>query len=160
MADLSRIVLIALDVDGVLTDGRLVYGADGVSLAFSARDGAAIMRALDAGVEIALVSFRDFPAVRARARDLGIELLALGCDDKGAAVRTLCSHLGIDMDGVLFMGDDTRDLPAISASGVGACPGDAHPSVVSACELVSARAGGNGAVAEIIDRVLEARSRE
>jgi 3-deoxy-D-manno-octulosonate 8-phosphate phosphatase (KDO 8-P phosphatase) len=157
MADLSRISLIALDVDGVLTDGSLIYGPGGVSLAFSAKDGAAIMRALDAGLEIALVSFRDFPAVRARARDLGIELLALGCDDKGAAVRTLASHLGIDRDRVLFVGDDTRDLPAISASGVGACPGDAHPSVVSVCDLVSERSGGRGAVAEIIDRILEER---
>ncbi|MBN1434165.1 HAD hydrolase family protein [Candidatus Fermentibacterales bacterium] len=156
---LSSVRLIALDVDGVMTDGRLTYGPDGVHVSFSARDGAGIMSAIGAGLEIALVSFRDFPAVRRRASDLGIDLLALGCDDKAEAVRRLASHLGLAMGQVLFMGDDDRDIPAIEISGIGACPADAHSRVRERCDIVSSLPGGCGAVREVIDMVLEAGSR-
>lgn len=157
MEGLRSIRLLALDVDGVLTDGRMTYGPSGVQVTFSSRDGGGILRALGEGLRIALVSFRDLPAVRARARDLGIDLLALGCDDKAGAVRRLSEHLGLELDQVLFMGDDLRDLDAMSICGLSACPADAHASVRERAAIVSSSAGGRGAVREVIDMILDAR---
>ncbi len=147
---LARVRLVALDVDGTLTDGGLVYGPDGVHQRFGARDGAAVMELIDAGMPVALVSFRDFPATRRRARDLGIELLCLGAAAKDDALRDLCGLLGIAPDEALFMGDGRLDLPAMLMAGVSACPADAHPEVMEACDIVAEAPGGRGAVAEVI----------
>ncbi len=154
---LEKIRLVCLDVDGTLTDGRLVYGPEGVSQTFSARDGEGIMRLLKAGYRVALVSLRDFPSTRRRAADLGIDLLALGCGRKDEAVGKLCGFLGISPANVLFMGDDSNDIPAMELAGVSACPSDAAPEVKSMCDIVASAAGGMGAVREVALKILEAR---
>ncbi len=87
--NLKDIRLVALDVDGTLTDGRLLYGPEGVSQAFSAKDGQGIMKLLQAGVQVAFVSFRDLPSTRMRASDLGVSLLCLGSSDKALSLKTL-----------------------------------------------------------------------
>jgi 3-deoxy-D-manno-octulosonate 8-phosphate phosphatase (KDO 8-P phosphatase) len=154
---LAKIRLVCLDVDGTLTDGRLLYGPDGVSQSYSARDGEGIMKLLRAGYEVALVSLRDFPATRRRAADLGIRHLALGCTRKDDAVKTLCSFLGISPAETLFMGDDAGDIPALEMAGVAACPSNAAPEVLRVCSLVTLAHGGSGAVREVAERILEAR---
>lgn len=153
--ELSHIKLLALDVDGTLTDGRLLYGPSGVSQAFNAKDGAGIMRLLDSGVEVAFVSFRDFACTRRRASDLGVKLLSLGSVDKAVSLRKLAEHLNIPLSSVLFMGDDRKDIPAMKISGVSACPRDAAPELKEICSLVAGSDGGFGAVREIVEMILE-----
>ncbi|OPL18983.1 MAG: hypothetical protein AVO35_03385 [Candidatus Aegiribacteria sp. MLS_C] len=154
MIDLSGTRLLALDVDGVLTDGGLYYGPDGVVLRFSAEDGAGLVALREMDYSVALVSFRDFPAARRRAADLGIDLLCLGSADKESALRKLCGLLSISCGQALFMGDGLMDLPAIRTAGIGACPCDAHPEVRAVCDIVTSRPGGRGAVREVADMIL------
>jgi 3-deoxy-D-manno-octulosonate 8-phosphate phosphatase (KDO 8-P phosphatase) len=151
--------LLALDVDGVLTDGALLYGPDGVTQRFSSVDGGAIVRLRRTGFPVALVSFRDYPATRRRASDLGIGLLCLGTEDKASALEGLCGHLGITLSGVIFMGDSPMDLPALRLAGISACPVDAHPAVIAECGFVTAAPGGAGAVAELVELLLTALGR-
>jgi|WetSurMetagenome_2_1015567.scaffolds.fasta_scaffold00636_2 3-deoxy-D-manno-octulosonate 8-phosphate phosphatase (KDO 8-P phosphatase) len=146
--------LLAFDVDGVLTDGSLVYTGAGASQRFDARDGAGIIELGRAGFSVALISFRDLPSTRLRARDLGIDLLMLGCTDKAGALSKLCSFLGIGLKDSLYMGDDRMDLPALLAAGISACPADAAPEVAAVCRIVTLKPGGAGAVREIADLAL------
>jgi 3-deoxy-D-manno-octulosonate 8-phosphate phosphatase (KDO 8-P phosphatase) len=157
--DLSKVRLAAFDVDGVLTDGTLLYSGTGVLQGFSARDGAGLMELLRSGVEVALISFRDHPATRRRAMDLGISLLMLGSTDKAASLAGLCAHLGLDTSECSFMGDDLRDVPALELAGVAACPCDAVPGVKAVCGIVTEAPGGRGAARELADMILEGRNR-
>ena len=157
MTDLSRIRLVCLDVDGTLTDGRLVYGPDGVSQVFSARDGEGIMKLIRAGLEVALISLRDFPATRRRAADLGIEHLALGCLKKDEALLKLCAFLEVATEETLYMGDDFNDLPAMRLAGIAACPANAAQEVRELCPVAATLPGGSGAVREVAEMILEAR---
>jgi YrbI family 3-deoxy-D-manno-octulosonate 8-phosphate phosphatase len=152
----KAIKLFAVDVDGTLTDGKIIYGPSGVSQSFSSRDGAGIMRLLESGVEVAFVSFRDFASTRRRASDLGVKLLCLGSLDKAASVKQLAEHLRIPLDSVLFMGDDRKDIPAMQVSGISACPRDAAVEVRDICSVVVDSKGGDGAVREIAELILEA----
>jgi len=152
--ELLNVRLLALDVDGVLTDGTLLYGGSEVLQSFNSADGAGIIELLERGIHVALVSFRDFPATRRRARDLGIELLCLGSTDKEQSMRELCSHLDIEPHECLFMGDDCRDIPALRFAGISACPSNAHPDVKRVCDLITRAGGGKGAVREVADLVL------
>ncbi len=155
MISLEGIKLLALDVDGVLTDGGLYYGPDGVTQKFNSTDGAGIIELRRRGFHVALVSFRDFPATRRRAADLGIELLCLGTDKKAAALENICRSLSIGCESAIFMGDGLLDLPAVRAAGIGACPADAHPAVKAQCDIVTKNSGGNGAVREVVDMLLK-----
>lgn len=156
-AAVAGIRLVALDVDGTLTDGRLIYGPDGVAQTFSAKDGEGIMRLQRAGIRVAFVSYRDFPSTRRRAADLGVELLCLGSVDKARSLEDLCCFLGIHSSSALFMGDDSKDIPALKTAGIAACPANASNEVRSICSIVSSKPGGGGAVREIADIVLEGR---
>jgi len=151
---LKDIRLLALDVDGVLTDGGLHYGPDGVTQRFNSTDGAAIMELRRRNFPVALISFRDFPATRRRAADLGIDILCLGSDRKARALEEVCRLLSIHCSQSLFMGDGPMDIPAIERAGVGACPADAHPEVRARCRIVTEKRGGHGAVGEIADMIL------
>ena len=153
---LASVRLLALDVDGVLTDGGLFYGPEGVIQRFSAEDGGALVRLRAAGLPVALVSYRDFPATRRRAADLGIRLLCLGTDDKTRALARICAYLGIGVEQSAFMGDSPMDLPALRLAGLSACPSDAHPAVRAECDIVTGAPGGRGAAAEVAERLLGA----
>ncbi|NLP05259.1 HAD hydrolase family protein [Candidatus Fermentibacteria bacterium] len=149
--------LLAFDVDGVMTDGTLLYGAGGISQRFGAQDGAGLSELRKAGYRIALVSWRDLPSTRRRAMDLGIDLLALGCRDKASALEKICRHLGTVPGRALFMGDDLMDLPALRIAGYSVCPSNAHEEVRRECRLVTVKPGGAGAVREVADHVLSGR---
>lgn len=152
---LANVRLFAVDVDGTLTDGRLLYGPSGVSQAFNSKDGAGIIRLLKNGVNVAFVSFRDFTSTRRRASDLGVTLLCLGSKDKAASVKELAKHLDIPLASVLFMGDDRNDIPAMEIAGISACPRDAAFEVREFCSVVADSDGGFGAVREIAELILE-----
>ncbi|MBD3276836.1 MAG: HAD hydrolase family protein [Candidatus Aegiribacteria sp.] len=155
MRELEGIGLLALDVDGTLTDGGLFYGPAGVTQKFNSKDGFGIIRLRRMSFPVAFVSYRDFPATRRRARDLGVDLLCLGSSRKAEALEGLCSHLGIDCGEALFMGDGLMDIPAMELAGVAACPADARSEVRARCDIVTDRKGGDGAVGELIDLLLE-----
>ncbi len=147
--------LLVLDVDGVLTDGRLWYGADGEVLkGFHVRDGFGIKALLATGIEVAIISGRDSPAVARRAADLGIRHVVQGCDDKGRAFDALCASLRVESAAVACMGDDTPDLPMLTRAGLAIAVADAHADVRAVANRVTTLPGGHGAVREVCDWLL------
>lgn len=150
--------LLILDVDGVLTDGRLYYGADGVQLtAFHARDGSAIKRLLTAGVPIAAISGRSSPGAARRLGELGVRHVYAGVADKGEALDALCAATGVAAERMAHIGDDVPDLPLFERVGLAVAVPDAHPWVLARAHWVTASRGGCGAVQEACDLVLTAR---
>jgi 3-deoxy-D-manno-octulosonate 8-phosphate phosphatase (KDO 8-P phosphatase) len=156
---LAKIDLLVLDVDGVLTDGRLYFGAKGEALkVFHVRDGHGIKLLMGSGVAVAAVSGRRSAAVAARMRELKVPHVIQGCGDKIAALTTLCERLGIEPLACACIVDDTPDLPLMSAVGFAAAVHDAHPVVRSAAHWISKADGGRGAVRELCDAMLRARA--
>jgi 3-deoxy-D-manno-octulosonate 8-phosphate phosphatase (KDO 8-P phosphatase) len=159
-APLAKIELLVLDVDGVLTDGRLYFSPRGEELkVFHVRDGHGIKLLMQSGVAVAAVSGRRSAAVSVRMRELGVGHVKQACRDKVAALADLTRRLGIDPEASACIVDDTSDLPLMSAVGFAAAVADAHPLVRSAAHWTSAAGGGAGAVRELCDAILRARSR-
>jgi 3-deoxy-D-manno-octulosonate 8-phosphate phosphatase (KDO 8-P phosphatase) len=157
-AALARVRLLVLDVDGVLTDGRLFYGPKGEALkAFHVRDGHGIKEVMNAGVTVAIISGRKSAAVARRAAELGIRHVVQGENDKIAALRKLAKARRVELDACCCVGDDTPDVPVLEACGVGIAVADAHPDALAAADLVTQTAGGHGAVREVCDWLLAAR---
>jgi 3-deoxy-D-manno-octulosonate 8-phosphate phosphatase (KDO 8-P phosphatase) len=156
---LARIELLMLDVDGVLTDGRLHFSGRGeVFKSFHVRDGHGIKLLMGSGVAVAVASGRRSAAVTARTRELGVRHVAQGCRGKVDALLKLTRRLGIDPLAAACLTDDTPDLPLMAAVGFAAAVADAHPLVRAAAHWVSAAPGGAGAVRELCDVLLRARS--
>ena len=155
----ARLELLVLDVDGVLTDGRLWFGPEGEALkAFHVRDGHGIKQLRDAGVEVAVISGRSSPAVDARMRELGVRHVIQGAGDKHAALAALLDSLGIAAENAACLVDDLPDLPMMRAVGLPAAVADAHPDVLAAAGHVTRLAGGHGAVREFCDWLLARRT--
>ena len=158
-ARLCNIRLLALDVDGVLTDGSLYFSGRGETFkVFNARDGHGIKLLMGSGVRVAAISGRRSAAVTARMRELGVRHVMQGCGDKVAALRKLAQRLGIEPLQCACLVDDTVDLPLMSAVGFAAAVADAHPLVLAAAHWVSTAPGGRGAVREFTDSILRARA--
>ena len=157
---LARIELLILDVDGVLTDGRLYFAARGEALkVFHVRDGHGIKLLMAAGVAVAAISGRRSSAVAARMRELGVLHVVQACSDKVAALIRLTRRLNIDPLHCACIVDDTPDLPLMSAVGLSGAVADAHPVVLSAAHWIAKANGGQGAVRELCDALLRARAR-
>ncbi|MCM2270720.1 MAG: HAD hydrolase family protein [Thermoanaerobaculia bacterium] len=147
-----------LDVDGVLTDGRLHVSPDGeLFKSFHVRDGLAIQLARAGGLEVGILSARSSEIVERRAAEVGIGEIVQGASDKGAAFRELAARRGLDAAAIAYMGDDLQDLAALAAAGLAAAPADAAAEVRAAVDYVTAARGGDGAVRELIERLLVAR---
>jgi 3-deoxy-D-manno-octulosonate 8-phosphate phosphatase (KDO 8-P phosphatase) len=158
-APLANIQLLVLDVDGVLTDGRLYFGAKGEALkVFHVRDGHGIKLLMAAGVQVAAFSGRRSPATAARLRELRVPTIVQGCSDKLAALNKLTKRLKVDPLNCACIVDDTPDLPLMSAVGFAAAVADAHPVVLSAAHWIARLPGGSGAVRELCDALLRARA--
>jgi 3-deoxy-D-manno-octulosonate 8-phosphate phosphatase (KDO 8-P phosphatase) len=157
---LAEIELLVLDVDGVLTDGRLYFGARGEALkVFHVRDGHGIKLLMGAGVHVAAVSGRRSAATTMRMRELGVHTVVQGCKDKVAALERMIGRLNIPAVNCACIVDDTSDLPLMACVGLAAAVADAHPLVLCAAHWVSRQAGGHGAVRELCDELLRARAR-
>lgn len=157
-AQARRLRLLALDVDGVLTDGRIIYGNEGEELkAFNIKDGVGIKALQHSGIRVALITGRRSAIVERRARELGIGSVVQGREDKLQALRELCAALDVELTDCAYMGDDLPDLAAIEAAGLGLTVADACRAVRHAADWCSALPGGAGAVREACDAVLEAR---
>lgn len=155
---LAAIRLLALDVDGVLTDGRLWYTDDGGEIkAFHAHDGAGLKRLMAEGVAVAIISARESPIVARRARELGITHLHQGVADKGRCLAGVAETTEIKPAFCAFMGDDEADLPAFALAGLRIAPANAVVRVRDEADWCTQAAGGRGAVREACERLLAAR---
>jgi len=157
----ANIELLILDIDGVLTDGRLYFGNRGEALkVFHVRDGHGIKLLMAAGVHVAAFSGRRSAAAAARLRELGVPTVVQGCSDKLAALRKLTERLRLDPLNCACIVDDTPDLALMSAVGLSAAVADAHPIVLAAAHWVARASGGSGAVRELCDVLLRARAKQ
>jgi 3-deoxy-D-manno-octulosonate 8-phosphate phosphatase (KDO 8-P phosphatase) len=154
----ANVRLLALDVDGVLTDGRIYYGNDGEELkAFNIKDGLGIKLLRKSGVKVAIITGRQSEIVARRARELGIEDVVQGRDDKREALLELCQRHQLTIEECAYMGDDLPDLGAVVAVGLGLTVADAADAVREAADWISESAGGCGAVREACEFILTAR---
>lgn len=149
--------MVAMDVDGVLSDGTLILGDAGESKAFYARDGLGVSVARLAGLTFAIVTGRESSAVQTRAKELRIEILMQGCRNKGAALREIAAERDMDVQEIAFIGDDWNDLPAMRVAGLSAAPADAPFDIRRTCDFVASTRGGHGAVREFIEWLLDAQ---
>jgi 3-deoxy-D-manno-octulosonate 8-phosphate phosphatase (KDO 8-P phosphatase) len=153
-----RVQLLVLDVDGVLTDGRIYLTERGEELkVFDVRDGSGIVAVRAAGIRVAIISGRSTPAVDRRASELGIELVRQGVRDKGTEIEAVIATLAVDRADVACVGDDTGDLAMFARCGLSVAVADAHQDVIAKADWVTSRPGGRGAVREVCDLLLSAR---
>jgi 3-deoxy-D-manno-octulosonate 8-phosphate phosphatase (KDO 8-P phosphatase) len=157
-AGLKQVRGLALDVDGVLTDGGFWWGPDGEEWKrFCFADIMGVSLARRAGLELALISGEVSPLVDRYAKKMHIRHVAQGCRDKASALREFAKVTGIELSAVCFMGDDVNDLAAMRIAGVSAAPATAAKDVLAEADFVAKSAGGNGAVRELIEALLTAR---
>lgn len=156
----QKVRLAAFDVDGVLTDGTLIYAPDGSeSKVFNTQDGFGMKLLREHGVEVALVTARDSAAVVARARELGLRHVQQGQRDKLASLTHLCKALNIAMDAVAYVGDDLLDLACMERAALSVAVANAHPLVRARAHWITRSRGGDGAVREVCDLVLSAHGK-
>lgn len=147
-----------LDIDGVLTDGKLYIGPNGEETKTNyVRDGLGIKMMLKTGLQVAVISGRPSEAMRQRLQWLGVQHIALDTEDKTPAYLRICADLGLDDAQCAHMGDDVPDLPLMQRVGLSLSVADAHPRALAAAHWVSQYRGGHGAVREAVDLILEAQ---
>jgi len=152
--------LLVMDVDGVLTDGRMILSERGDELkAFHSRDGVAIVLARQAGLRTALVTGETSPIAKARGAKLGVDTVVLGARRKGETVEALRAEHEVPADAVAYIGDDLLDLPAMQQAGLAIAVADAAETVKAVAHVVTRTAGGQGAVREAIEWILRAQGR-
>lgn len=157
---LAKLRLLALDVDGVLTDGTINIGAAGeVFKGFNAKDGLGVSCALRSGLQVAVITGRRSEIIHRRAEELGITLLCEGVKDKYAALSQLRQSLDLEQEQVAYMGDDLNDLPAFKAAGLAFAPHDGVDEICAAADYVTLAFGGKGAVREAVELVLRAQGK-
>ncbi len=155
---LRRLRLLITDVDGVLTDGSIVYaGADSEAKVFNVRDGSAVKIASVIDLRIAVVTARESAAVGRRFSELPVFELRQGAFDKVGACLEMQAKLGLEASQVAFLGDDLVDLAVMRHVGTGIAVADAHPRILEAADRVTAALGGRGALREVVDDVVVAR---
>ena len=156
---LRRIKLLLLDVDGVLTDGGIYYSGRGEELKrFNTKDGYGIVKLQQLGVKVGIITGRVSTIVKVRAKELGIAELHQNLGDKLAAYGRIKKRLALTDAQIAYIGDDEPDLQVLRRVGFAAAPADAMPRVLTAVDYVCKRGGGNGAVREVIDLIVDAQS--
>jgi YrbI family 3-deoxy-D-manno-octulosonate 8-phosphate phosphatase len=157
MTSADNIRVIVSDVDGVWTDGRIIYGEKSETKEFHVRDGLAVKLAQKSGVAVALITSRRSAALERRARELGIAELTQGAASKLEETQRVAEKLGATLDQVLYAGDDLPDLAPMARAGISAAPADAAPEVLRAATWKLEAAGGRGAFRELVERLLRER---
>jgi 3-deoxy-D-manno-octulosonate 8-phosphate phosphatase (KDO 8-P phosphatase) len=156
---LSAIRLVAFDVDGVFTDGRFYLSDDGVeSKAFNTQDGFGIRQLINAGIDVAVISGRQSGAVERRMAELGVTHVVQGCKDKVAALGEIVETLGITTGQCAYVGDDVPDLPLLNTVEYSIAVANAVLEVREQCDYTTSADGGHGAVREICELILAART--
>jgi len=156
-AKLAKIKLLLLDVDGVLTDGRIIYDGQGNELkAFDVKDGHGLKMIQRAGIQVGIITGRSSEVVRRRAAELGIEILYQGALRKLEPYCEILEQHRLCDEQIAYVGDDIVDLPILQRAGFSATVADAVPDVLPLVDYVATRPGGRGAVREICDLLLRA----
>ncbi len=157
-AMLSRIKLVIFDVDGVLTDGKVLIDEKGNELIrFDIQDGLGIILGYRVGLQYAIISGRDTPAVAERARQMGIELVFQGQTDKQEAFEAVCRSSGVEPHEIAYIGDDVNDLPIMEQVGFSCAVGNARSEVKAKASMITHASGGEGAVREFLELVIAAK---
>ncbi len=157
---LRKIKLFLLDVDGVLTDGSIVYDDQGCEIkVFNVRDGLGIRLLMKTGVQVGVVTGRSSRALRHRCENLGIPFVYDGVGDKAALLDDLIEKTGIGPEEIAFMGDDLPDLPIMRKVGLSIAVADAHELVIEKADMVTRAKGGAGAVREACEDIIKARGK-
>lgn len=156
----KKIKLVILDVDGVLSDGRIIYDDEGNEMkAFYARDGAGIVYLKRSGVEVAVLTGRFSKSVEVRAKELGITQVYQDAKKKLEVFDRILTDNKLKSEEVAFMGDDLMDLPVLRRAGLAACPADAVPEVKRVAHYITRAKGGQGAVREFAQMIIKAQGR-
>jgi 3-deoxy-D-manno-octulosonate 8-phosphate phosphatase (KDO 8-P phosphatase) len=154
----SKVRLVLMDADGVLTDGRIIVLADGdEARAYHARDGLAVRIGQNGGLGFGVVSGRTSKAVEARARELDFVEIHQKVTAKGPCIEEIARRRGLKLEEICFVGDDIVDVPAFRRCGLAIAPADADPEVFDHVHHVGACEGGRGIVREVVDLILRAR---
>ncbi len=152
---MRRIRAVALDVDGVLTDGTFLWGPDGQEFKrFSFLDVMGVSLGTKAGLVFALISGEDSPLVDRFAAKMAIRHVYKDCKDKGQALHAFSASAQVPLAAIAFMGDDVNDFPAMALAGLSATPASAREEVRARAGFVASRNGGDGAVRELVEHVL------
>lgn len=155
---LQKIKLFAMDVDGVLSDGRIIYNSYEVETkAFHVQDGVGLKGLADSGVVLAIITGRTSPMVERRAIELGIHHVIQGQDDKFTELCKLAVSLGFELNECAYMGDDLPDLRAVREAGVGICVPNGCEETRAVADVITQKAGGLGAVREACEMILRAQ---
>lgn len=153
---LANITTFVFDVDGVLTDGRVLITSEGELLrSMNIKDGYALKRAVDEGFRVAIISGGTNEGVRKRLEGLGVKEIYLGAHEKTTFLLDYCSENKVRLEEIAYMGDDLPDLPPIKVVGLSCCPQDAVPEIKAAVDYVSHKNGGAGCVRDLIEQVLK-----
>lgn len=156
----ARIRLLAMDIDGTMTDGSILIGPDGEAMKrFSVRDGLGLRLLADAGIELAIVTGRRSAIVSRRAAELQISRVYQAVGDKRDVMQRLCAELGLELAQAAFAGDDWPDLSAMRICGLAVAPADAEPAVLACAHWVAPRRAGHGAIRDIAEFLLAAQGR-
>jgi 3-deoxy-D-manno-octulosonate 8-phosphate phosphatase (KDO 8-P phosphatase) len=156
----QKIKLILLDVDGVLTDGRLYYGNNGEELkAFDIQDGLGIKLLQKGDIEVGIITGRSSKLLTRRTEELGIELVVQGREDKLTALNEILEGRAIDLEEIAFIGDDLPDLAVIRRVGLGITPANGNHLVASQALWQTKKGGGQGAVREVAELILNAQGK-
>ncbi len=158
LSKLKRIKLLLLDVDGVLTDGGIIYNDNGAETkVFNVKDGFGIRLLMEAGIHLGIVTGRRSNALYSRCKDLGIDLIYDGIANKVDVLDALLDQTGVSAEEVAFIGDDLPDLALMKMIGLSIAVKDAHPSIIDNADMVTSAKGGNGAVREACEEILKAK---
>lgn len=153
---LQYITTFIFDVDGVLTDGRLLISDNGELLrTMNARDGYAMKIAIDQGFNVCIITGGRNEGVRQRLQDLGVQAIYLNASDKTGYMQTYMTDMGLTAQEVLYMGDDIPDIPVMRMAGMACCPQDAVNEVKAISHYISHRNGGDSCVRDVIEQVLK-----
>jgi len=154
---LRKIKALFLDVDGVLTDGSIIYSDHGSETkVFNVRDGLGIRWLIKSGFIVGIVTGRKSDALIHRCENLGIDLIFDGIKDKASALRMILDQTGMKSEEIAYMGDDIVDIPLMNRVGVSIAVADAHEVVIKTADMVTAARGGAGAVREVCEHILKA----
>lgn len=157
---LEQVRLLVFDLDGVLTNGKILVMPDGEWIReMDIKDGYAIQHAVKSGLIVAVITGSSSKPVKERLLKLGVELFFENTPQKSLIINQLLSKFNIDKSSALFMGDDIPDLDAFQAVGVKTCPADAVTELLQQADYISPKSGGNGSVRDIIEKVLRTQGK-
>lgn len=154
---MSTIKLLAMDVDGTLTNGKInITNTGELFKAFDVKDGYAIKHLLPLhGIKTAIITSRKSNIVSERAKELNISYIVQSSEDKVSSLRDICLAIGISLRECAYIGDDLNDIPLLKVVGLSGCPNDAVSEVRESCQFISSKTGGNGAVREFCEYIIK-----